>query len=226
MWCLNYYIYCTIMHQKSRTQINFVSFFNLKMIITFIEVRGIMRYMQRICHQVIQAHFLTLVVVIVQSPSHVQLLVTPLTAACQASLSLTISWSLPKFMSIASVMPSSHLILWLPLLLLPSIFPSIRDFSNESVVGIRWPKYWSISFSISPSNKYSGLISLKVWSPCSPRDFQQSSPSPQFKGINSSAFYLLYSPAVITGHDHWEDHSLDYIDLCQQSNVSTLQHTV
>ena len=162
MWCLNYYIYCTIMHQKSRTQINFVSFFNLKMIITFIEVRGIMRYMQRICHQVIQAHFLTLVVVIVQSPSHVQLLVTPLTAACQASLSLTISQSLPKFMSIASVMPSSHLILWCPLLLLPSICPSIRDFSNESVVCIKWPKYWSFNFSIIHSNKYSGLISLKT----------------------------------------------------------------
>ena len=162
MWCLNYYIYCTIMHQKSRTQINFVSFFNLKMIITFIEVRGIMRYMQRICHQVIQAHFLTLVVVIVQSPSHVQLLVTPLTAACQASLSLTISWSLPKFMSIASVMPSSHLILWLPLLLLPSIFPSIRDFSNESAVHIRWWKYWSFRFSINPSNENSGLTSLQI----------------------------------------------------------------
>ena len=84
------------------------------------------------------------------------------TAAHQASLSLTISWSLPKFMSIASVMPTSHLILWCPLLLLPSIFPSTRDFSNELAVHIRWPKYWSFSFSISPSNNYSGLISLKI----------------------------------------------------------------
>ena len=88
--------------------------------------------------------------------------VTPWSTACQASLSLTISWSLPKFMSIALVMPSSHLILWCPLLLLPSLFPSIRDFSSESDVVIRWPKYWSFSFSISPSNEYSGLISLKI----------------------------------------------------------------
>ena len=131
------------------------------MIITFIEVREIMRYMQRICHQVIQAHFLTLPVVIVQSPSHVQLFATPLTAAYQASLSLTISWSLPKFMSIASlVMSSSHLILWCPLLLLHSIFPCIRDFSSELAVEIRWPRYWS--FSISPSDEHSGLVSLEI----------------------------------------------------------------
>ena len=119
-----------------------------------------MRYMQRICHQVIQAHFLTLPVVIVQSPSHVQLFATPLTAARQASLSITNSWSLPKLMSIESVMPSSHLILCRPLLLPPSIFPSIKVFSNESVLPIRWPKYCSFSLSISPSNEYSGLISL------------------------------------------------------------------
>ena len=87
--------------------------------------------------------------------------VTPWTAARQASLSLTISQSLPKFMFIASVMPSSHLILWHPLLL-PSIFPNIRDFSNESSVRIRWSKYWSFSFSISLSSEYSGLISLKI----------------------------------------------------------------
>ena len=82
-------------------------------------------------------------------------------AAFQASLSLTISWNLPKFKSIASVMPSSHLILWGPLLL-PSIFPSIRGYSNELAVCIRWPKYWSFSFSIGPSSEYSGLISLKI----------------------------------------------------------------
>ena len=86
--------------------------------------------------------------------------VTPWTAARQASLSLTIPWNLPKFMFIASVMLSSHLIIWLPLP--PSIFPSNRDFSSESSVPIRWPKYWSFSFSISPSNEYSGLISLKI----------------------------------------------------------------
>ena len=100
--------------------------------------------------------------VLVQSLSHVRLFATPWTTACQGSLFLTITQSLPKFMSIASVMPSSHLILWHPLFLLPSIFPGIRDFSNESAVSIRWPKYWSFSFSTSPSNKYSGLISLKI----------------------------------------------------------------
>ena len=99
--------------------------------------------------------------VVVQSPSHVWIFVTLWTAK-HASLSLTISWSLPKFMSIDSVMPSSQLILRPPLLLLPSIFPSIRDFSNESAVHIKWPKYWSFSFSISPSNDYSGLISLEI----------------------------------------------------------------
>ena len=90
---------------------------------------------------------------VVQSPSRVWLFATEWTAACQVSLSLTISQSVPKFMSITSVMPSSHLILWHLLLLLPSIFPSIRDFSNELAVCIKWPKYWSFSFSISPPNE-------------------------------------------------------------------------
>ena len=98
----------------------------------------------------------------VQSLSHVRLFATPWTAACQASLSITSSQSLPKLMSIESVMPSNHLILRSLLLLPPSIFPSIRVFSNESVLHIRWPKYWSFSFSISPSNEYSGLISFRV----------------------------------------------------------------
>ena len=88
---------------------------------------------------------------------------TPWTqAACQASLSLTISWSLPKFMSLESAMPSNYLILCHPLLFLPSIFPSIRALSNELTLCIRWPKYWSFSFSISPSNEYSGLISFRM----------------------------------------------------------------
>ena len=103
--------------------------------------------------------------VIVQLPSHAQFFVTSWTAAHQASLSLTISRSLPKFMSIALVMPSSHLILWCPLLSLPSIFPSIRDFLfSEPAICIRWLKYWRLSFSIgiSPSDEYSGLISLKT----------------------------------------------------------------
>ena len=97
-----------------------------------------------------------------QSLSCIQLFVTLWTAACQASLSLTISQSLLKFMSIESVMPSNHLILCCPLLLLPSIFPSIRVFSNELVLHIRWPKYWSVNLSISPSNEYSGLISFRM----------------------------------------------------------------
>ena len=99
---------------------------------------------------------------VVQSLSRIQVFETPWTAACQVSLSLTISPSLPKFMSIASVMPSSHLILWHPLLLLPSIVPSIRDFSNKSAVHIRGPKSWNFSFSISPSKECSGLTSFKV----------------------------------------------------------------
>ena len=98
----------------------------------------------------------------VQLLSHVRLLATPGTAACQASLSITNSWSLLKLMSIESVMPSNHLILCHPLLLLSSIFPSIRVFSSESVLHIRWAKYWSFSFSISLSNEYSGLISIKM----------------------------------------------------------------
>ena len=98
----------------------------------------------------------------VQSLSPVRLFVKPWTAAPQASLSITNSWSLLRHMSIESLMPSNHLILCRPLLLLPSIFPSIRVFSNESVLRIRWPKYWSFSFSISPSNEYSGLISFRM----------------------------------------------------------------
>ena len=98
----------------------------------------------------------------VQPLSHVRLFVTPWTAALQASLSITNSWSLLRLMSIESVMPSNHLILCHPLLLLPSIFPSIRVFSNESVLPIRWPKYWSFSFNINPSNEYSGLISFRI----------------------------------------------------------------
>ena len=98
----------------------------------------------------------------VQSLSHVRLFATPWTAACQASLSITNSQSPPKPMSIELVMPSNHLILCCPLLLLPSIFPIIRIFSNESVLRIWWPKYWSFSFSISPSNEYSGLISFRM----------------------------------------------------------------
>ena len=109
----------------------------------------------------IEPGYTVLVVVVIQLLSRVQLFETPWTAACQASLSFTTSLSLLKHMSIEPVMPSNHLILCRPLLP-PSIFPSIRVFFNESVLRIRWPKYWSFSFSISPSNEYLSLISFKT----------------------------------------------------------------
>ena len=158
------------------------------------------------------------------SLSHVRLFANPWTAARQASLSIANSQSLPKPMSIESVMPSNHLILCRPLLLQPAIFPSIRVFSNESALHIRWPKYWSFSFSISPSNEHPGLISSPkdrmVGSPCSPWDSQESAPTPQFKSINSLALSFLYSPTLTSIYDHWKNHSLDKMDLCQPSNVS------
>ena len=133
---------------------------------------------------------------------------------------LTISHSLLKVMFTESVMPSNHLVFCLPLLL-PSIFPSIRVFSNESALHIRWPKYWSFSFSMNPSNEYSGLISFRIdRSPYSPRDSQESTPTPQFKSINSLMFSLLYNPTVKSIHEYWKNHNCDYMDLCRQSNVS------
>ena len=132
----------------------------------------------------------------VQSLSHVRLFATSWTAARQASLSITNSWNL--LISIESVMPSNYLILCCPLLLLPSIFSSVRVFSNESALRIRWPKFWSFSFNISPSNEHSGLIwfSMDWFSPCSPRDSQESSPTPQFRSINSSVLSFLYCPTL------------------------------
>ena len=137
--------------------------------------------------------------------------VTPWIAAFQASLSITNSQSLPRLMSTESVMPSSHLILSCPLLLLPSIPPSIRVFSNESTLPIRWPKYWSFSFNISPSNEHLGLISFRMdWLDLlAVRDSQESSPTLQSKSINSSALSFLYSPTLTSIHDHWKNHSLD-----------------
>ena len=137
---------------------------------------------------------------------------TPWTAASQASLSVTNSWSLFKLMSIESMMPSNHLILCRPLLLMPSIFPSIRVFSSESVLQIRWPKYCSFSFSISPSNEYSELISFRIdWFDllAVQGDSQESSPTPQLKTINSLALSLLYSSNLTSIHDHWKNNSFD-----------------
>ena len=133
-------------------------------------------------------------------------------AARQASLFFTISRSLFKLMSIASVMPSNHLILCHPLLLLPSIFPSVRVFSNESALCIRWPKYWSFSFSISPSNECpEGLISFRMdWLDLlAVQGTQESSPKPQFKSINSSVLSFLYSPNLTSIHEYWKNHSFD-----------------
>ena len=132
----------------------------------------------------------------IQPLSRVWLLATPWTAVRQASLSITNSWSSPKPMSMESVMPSNHLILCRPLLLLPQIPLSSRVFSNESALCIRWPEYWSFSFNLSPSNEHPGLLSFKdglVGSPCSPRDSQEPSPTPQFKSISSSALSFLSS---------------------------------
>ena len=105
-------------------------------------------------------------------------------------------------------------------LLLPSIFPSIRVFSSESSFCIRWLKYWSFRFSISPCNEYSGLISFRIdWLDCSPKGSQESSLTPEFENINSLALSLLYGPTLTSVHDYWKNHSLDYTDLCQQNDV-------
>ena len=148
----------------------------------------------------------------VQLLSHIWFFVTPWTAAHQAFLSISSnSRSLLKLMFNESVMLSNHLILCCPLLLPPSIFPSIRVFSNDSVLHIRWPKCWSFSFSISPSKKYSGLISFRMdWLDlCSPKNSQESSPTPELKSINSLVLNFLYSPTLTSIHDHWKNHSFD-----------------
>ena len=139
----------------------------------------------------------------------------PWTAAHQASLSFTISQSLLKRMCIESVMPSNHLILCRPLLLLPSIFPRIRVFSNEWAFLIRWPKYWSFSFSISPSNEYSGLISFRI-------DWLISSQSKGLSTLFSNTtvqkhqFFTAQVSLWFNSHIHtMENHSFDYMDICQ-----------
>ena len=146
----------------------------------------------------------------VQSLNPIQLLATAWIAACQPSLSITNSRSPPKLMSIESVMPSSHLILCCPLLLRPSIPPSIRVFSNESTLRLRWPKLkfqlQHQSFQWTPRTDL--LQNGLVGSPRSPRDSQESSPTPQFKSISSSALSFLHSPTLTSIHDYWKNHSL------------------
>ena len=130
---------------------------------------------------------------------------TQWTGACLSSLSITNSWSLLKLMSIDSVMPSNHLILCRPLLFLPSIVPSIMVFSNESVLSLRWPKCWSFSFSVSISNKYSGLISFRIdWFDllAVQRTLKSLLKTPQFKSISSSALSFHYGPTLTSIHDY------------------------
>ena len=150
---------------------------------------------------------------LVQLLSRLQLFATPWTTARQASLSITNSWSLLKLMSIESVMPSNHLILCCRLFLLPSVFPSIRVFSNESVLRIRSPEYWSFSFSISPSNEYSGLISFRTdWLDLlSVQGILKSllqHHSSKASILQHSAFFIvqLSYPSI---HDYWKNHSFD-----------------
>ena len=138
---------------------------------------------------------------------------------CQASLSITNSRSSLKLMSIESVMPSNHLILCRPLLLLPSIFPSIRVFSDESVLHIRWPKYWSFSFSICPSNEYSGLISFRIdWFDLAVQGTLKS--LLQRNSSKASVLSLLYGPPLTSKGDYWKNCSLDRLNLCRQSALS------
>ena len=139
----------------------------------------------------------------VQSLSCVWLSATPWIAACQAFLSITNSWSLLKLMSIESVMPSNHLILCRPLLLLPPIPPSIRVFSNDSTLRMRWPTYWSFSFSISPSNEHPGLISFTMdWLDLlAVQGSQESFPTPQFKNIISLVLSFLYGLTLTSTND-------------------------
>ena len=143
----------------------------------------------------------------VQLLSCVQLFATPWIAALQASLSITNSWSLLKLMSIKLLMPPNHLILCCPLLFPPSIFPSIRVFSNESALHITWPKYWGFSFSISPSNEYSGLISFRM-------DWLnllavQGTLKSLLQHHNSLVLSFFYGPTLMFIHDYWKNHSLD-----------------
>ena len=148
----------------------------------------------------------------------------PWTVAGQTPLSSTISRSLLNFMSIELVILSNHLILCHPLLLCPSISPSIRVFSNELALHIKWPE-WNFSFSSSPCNEYSGLISFRIdWFDL--LAIQESSLAPQFKSINSLVLSLLHGPVLTSIHDYWKNHHFDSTDLCWQNDVSALSYTV
>ena len=147
----------------------------------------------------------------VQWLSHVRLFAAPWATACQASLSITSSRSSPKPMSIESVMPSNHLILCRPFLFLPSIFPSIRVPSNESALCIRWPKYWSFSFNISPFNEHQGLISFRMdWLiSLQSKGLSRVFSNTTIQKHQSSVLSFLYSSTLTSIHNHWKNHSLD-----------------
>ena len=159
------------------------------------------------CQQIVAAIIFYSVLLL----SYVRLFATLWTAAHQASLS-TNSRSLLELTSIKSVMPSNHLILCHPLLFPPSIFPSIRVFSSESLLHIRWPKYWNFSFNISPSNEYSGLTSFRIewFDLLAVQGTLEFSPTPQFRSISSSVLSFLYERKALTSiHDYWKNHSFD-----------------
>ena len=147
----------------------------------------------------------------------------PQTAEHQASQSLTISQSLPKLMSIELMMPSNHLILCHLLLLLPSVFPSIRVFSNESALLIRWSNYWSFSFSINPSSEYSGLITFRI-SLLSNR-FSRVFSSTTIRKHQFFGTLPFYGPTLTSVHDYGKIHSLDYMDLCRHTDIFTFEYT-
>ena len=159
--------------------------------------------------------------IVFQLLNHVWLFETSWTAAHQASLSSTVSQSLLKIMSIESVMPSNHLILCCPLSFLPSIFPSIRVFSNESALHIRWSEYWSFSFSISPSNEYSVVISFRMdWFDLLVVQGTLKSLL-QHQSLKTSVLghstFLLFN-FLTSVHDYWENHSFEYTDLCRNTS--------
>ena len=172
-------------------------------------------------HSLLGRKAMTNLVVVVYLLCCVWLFATPWTVVHHASLSFTISWSLLKLMSVESAMLSNHLILCCPLLLLPLIFPSIRVFSNESALYIRWPKYWRFRFSISPSHEDSGLVSFRIdW-------FELLVVQGTLKSIlqhhslkasilQHSAFFMIQLTSI---PDSWKNHHFDYMDLCWQSDV-------
>ena len=154
-----------------------------------------------------------------RSHFRVWLFVTPWTSAHQALLTSTILWSLLKFMATESVMLSNYLILCYPLLLLPSVFPSIRVFSKESALCIKGPSIVA-SASVLPVNIQSWFpLNWLILSPCSPRDSQESSPAAQFNSISSLALSFLYGPMLTSINDYWENHSFDCMDFYQQNDV-------